>query len=90
MELVVIVWLTCGILCAVVASSKNRSWFGWLILGMLTSIFGLIAVAGMPAAEKPTAMTAAERTEHSTFAWYLVLVILAVIALNVGTRYIIG
>jgi hypothetical protein len=41
--------LACSILAAVVASAKNRSVFGWFLIGMLTGIFGLIAAVGMPA-----------------------------------------
>lgn len=48
MELLIIVWLVCAVLCAIVASSKGRSGFGWLVSGFFFGIFALIAVAGMP------------------------------------------
>ena len=49
MEIAMGVWLLCGILAAMVANAKHRSVIGWLLLGTLTGIFGLLAIAGMPA-----------------------------------------
>ncbi|KZL26058.1 hypothetical protein [Pseudovibrio sp. WM33] len=34
---------------AVIGTSKNRSFFGWLTLGLFFSLFALIAVCAMPA-----------------------------------------
>lgn len=42
------VWLVFAVLAAVVAGSKGRSAFGWLLLGCVFGIFALIAVALMP------------------------------------------
>ena len=47
MEVYVIIpifWLICGILCAFIASRKNRSGVAWFFLGFLTGIIGLILV----------------------------------------------
>jgi len=41
-ELILAVWLVCGILCAVLAGSKGRSRVGWFFAGIF---FGLIALA---------------------------------------------
>jgi hypothetical protein len=49
----------CGMLCAVVATAKGRNALGWLVLGLLTGVFGLIAVAGMPPLDP-----SAPRTPH--------------------------
>lgn len=35
-------WALFGIICAVVASNKGRSQFGWFLVGVLLGIFGLI------------------------------------------------
>lgn len=41
-------WLICSVATAIVASSKGRSTFGWLILGFLFSFIALILVAVLP------------------------------------------
>lgn len=41
-------WLFLAIACAVVASSKGRSAFGWLLLGVFFSFFALLVVAILP------------------------------------------
>lgn len=48
MEFLFTFWFAFIVLCAVIAGSKGRSVFGWLILGALFGIFALIAVACMP------------------------------------------
>lgn len=49
-----LLWLGCGFLAALVASSKRRSVAGWFLLGVLFGPLGLIASAGMATrAEKP-------------------------------------
>lgn len=55
MELLIAgIWLTCAVLCAIVAGSKNRSTGGWFMIGLLTGVLGLIAAAGVPPLpEKP-------------------------------------
>jgi len=47
MELAIL-WIMCGITAAVIATSKGRSFIGWLILGLLFGIFALVAVCAMP------------------------------------------
>lgn len=45
----VILWLIVAAFCGAIASSKNRSFLGWFILGFFFSLLALIAVAVMPA-----------------------------------------
>ena len=47
MELVLL-WLILGFASAIVASSKNRSFFGWLIAGFLFGPIALFMVGVMP------------------------------------------
>ena len=51
MEMIVL-WVICGGVTAIIASSKNRNWFGWLLIGLLIGIFGLILVVVLPAAPR--------------------------------------
>ena len=46
--MIVLIWVICGVFAAVIASSKGRSAGGWLVLGLLFGIFGLILVACLP------------------------------------------
>ncbi|MEQ9518470.1 MAG: zinc ribbon domain-containing protein [Parvibaculum sp.] len=39
----VLVWLACGLLCAFIASGKNRNPIGWFFVGAIFGVFGLIA-----------------------------------------------
>ena len=48
MELLVF-WLLCAIVAAVIANAKGRSGFGWFLIGLLISVFAIILVAAMPA-----------------------------------------
>lgn len=48
MELLVI-WIICGFVTAIIGASKGRSFAGWLMIGLLLGIFGIILVACMPA-----------------------------------------
>lgn len=50
--LIILLWIVCGILCGVIARSKGRDTVGWIMLGFVFGIFGLIAIAGMPILEK--------------------------------------
>lgn len=49
MEIVIGLWIACGITCAVIASGKGRSGFGWFIMGLLFSIFAVVMIACLPA-----------------------------------------
>ena len=45
-------WFAFAVLCAVIAGSKGRSSFLWLILGSVFGVFALVAVIAMPAVTK--------------------------------------
>ena len=47
-----IAWIACGIFAAVIASSKGRSGFAWLILGLFFGILALLAAGFLPAVQK--------------------------------------
>jgi hypothetical protein len=60
MELLMIIWIGCAVLCWVVANSKARLAGLWFLIGLLLGPFALIAVGFMPAvrrAEGPTPRT---------------------------------
>jgi hypothetical protein len=45
---ILIIWIALdGILTALVAQARGRSFGGWLVIGMITGIFGLLAVLVM-------------------------------------------
>lgn len=48
MEILLVVWVLCGIASAVIANAKNRSAFGWFILGLLLGVLGLLIIAVLP------------------------------------------
>ena len=50
--MILLVWIVMGIMTAVIAGAKNRNWFGWLLIGLLFGIFGLILIACMPKLEE--------------------------------------
>lgn len=41
------IWIGFGIVTALAAQARGRSFLGWLIIGCFTGIFGLIAVLVM-------------------------------------------
>jgi hypothetical protein len=43
----IFIWLAFAVVTAVIASNKNRTIIGWLVLGCLFGVFALIAVACM-------------------------------------------
>lgn len=43
-----LIWVLCAVFSAVIASAKDRSGFGWFVLGFLFGPFALIAVGFMP------------------------------------------
>lgn len=45
---ILVVWIICGVVTAVIASSKGRNSFGWLLIGLLLGIFGIILIACLP------------------------------------------
>jgi hypothetical protein len=58
MELLII-WVLCGVLSAVIAGHKGRSPVAWLVIGCLIGVLGPIVVALLPRVEdegpRPTA-----------------------------------
>ncbi len=49
MEIFIFVAIICGIVTAIIASSKGRNAFGWFFVGLLLGIFGIILIACLPA-----------------------------------------
>lgn len=47
-------WIGCAIVSAIVASSKGRSSFAWLVLGAIFGIFALILVIVLPSQNTPS------------------------------------
>lgn len=45
--MLLVIWLGFAIITALAAQARGRSFFGWLIIGLLTGLFGLIAVLVM-------------------------------------------
>ena len=41
------IWLAFGVITALAAHARGRSFIGWLLIGCLTGVFGLIAVLVM-------------------------------------------
>jgi hypothetical protein len=50
---IVVVWGLCGVTCAIIADSRGRSVPGWLVLGFLLGVFGLILVIVLPPIKAP-------------------------------------
>jgi len=48
----VIIWLICGFGCAAIASSKNKSAFGWFFLGVLLGPLGILIIGFMKAEDE--------------------------------------
>jgi hypothetical protein len=44
----VALWIVCGGTCAVIAAGKGRNPAGWFLLGLLFSLFALVAVCALP------------------------------------------
>lgn len=53
-------WLFCAIITAIIASSKGRSGFLWLIIGAMFGIFALVLVAAMPRITPPAPILAGQ------------------------------
>ena len=47
----VIIWLVLAIITAFLAAKKNRSFIGWLIIGLIMPLIGFILILVMPAGE---------------------------------------
>ena len=48
MAFLVVTFLFCGILCGFIAFSKDRSWLGFALAGMLLGPFGLLITGNVP------------------------------------------
>ncbi|MEC5289381.1 MULTISPECIES: zinc ribbon domain-containing protein [unclassified Aurantimonas] len=57
MDLLLLTWVVLGIFTGAVASSKNRSFLGWFILGAVFPLIALIAVGLMPAKARGSGRT---------------------------------
>ncbi len=45
---IILIWLVCAVVTAIIASAKGRFGFGWFFVGLLLGIFGLILIACLP------------------------------------------
>lgn len=46
------IWFVCAGTCGIIAQDKGRTGFGWFLLGMLFSLFALVAVCALSCKEK--------------------------------------
>ena len=44
---VLFIWIAFGVVTALAAQARGRSFIGWLLIGCVTGVFGLIAVLVM-------------------------------------------
>lgn len=51
-----LIWICFAVLTAIAAKSRGRSFLGWLFVGLITGVFGLIAVLVMARVEPDTAV----------------------------------
>jgi len=42
-----VIWIGLGVVTAIAAQARGRNFLAWLAIGMLTGVFGLIAVLVM-------------------------------------------
>ncbi len=47
-EVSIIVWLVLAVVTAFLAARKNRSFIGWLIIGLVIPLIGFILILVMP------------------------------------------
>jgi RNA polymerase subunit RPABC4/transcription elongation factor Spt4 len=55
------IWLICGVLAAIVSSSKGRNGCGWFVLGFLFGPLGLLAAVGMSKPAPPATAVPAQK-----------------------------
>ena len=55
----ILFWLVIAIITAFIAAKKNRSFIGWLIIGLVVPIIGFILVLVLPEGEAGKAEKAA-------------------------------
>lgn len=44
---ILFIWLALAVVTALAANARGRSFIGWLLIGAITGVFGLIAVLVM-------------------------------------------
>lgn len=59
------VWVMCAITAAVIAGGKQRSAFGWFLLGLLFSVFAVVMVACLPRLPRAEPLPVVEPRELS-------------------------
>jgi RNA polymerase subunit RPABC4/transcription elongation factor Spt4 len=52
-----LLWFLFGVVCLIIAGSRNRDPLGWFVLGIFLGPFALILILALPAIEKPTKAT---------------------------------
>ena len=48
MELAILCWLAAAALCGWLASNKGRNVGGWVVIGLLTGVIGMVVIAALP------------------------------------------
>jgi uncharacterized paraquat-inducible protein A len=51
-----LLWMAFGIVCAVIAPGRGRGSLAWFFIGLLTGVFGLVALVAMPNLTKNSAL----------------------------------
>jgi len=62
MEISIILWIVFALITAFIAAKKNRSFLGWLIIGLVVPIIGFILVLVLPRGEMEKPKRAKEAT----------------------------
>ncbi len=47
-SIIISTWIVTAVVTAIVASSRGRNWFAWLIIGFCLSLLGIVLVALLP------------------------------------------
>ncbi len=64
----VILWLVLAIITAFIAAKKNRSFIGWLIIGLIIPVVGLIMILVLPEGEPLEEKSGKEKTAKAAAA----------------------
>lgn len=51
---ILLFWIAFAVITALAAQARGRSFGAWLVIGLLTGVFGLIAVLVMENLKKPS------------------------------------
>ncbi len=46
-----LIWITVALITAFIAANKNRSFIGWLVIGLILPVVGLIMILVLPEGE---------------------------------------